>query len=288
MSILLFCVGTIAFLAGVAMAAYGLPVSEFSFGNTLISAGASTAVGGLIVIGLGAVVAKLNHISDSLSSQVPPRSGRPLDLYEPASGSPVAGRIPFPSKPKPAPNPREPQVAAQGPGGPPVEEKAPQSFAPTFAPILPNPDESPTVDDEAALSPQRADLEETPALPPEPPPMPQPPFAPAQSRQHGTYFDSMWPPESREPKTSAAREDDRRESALEPPAPEEEEYVSPAEAPPYPASEMRAVAILKSGVVDGMGYTLYVDGSIEAEMPQGTLRFASINELRSHLEKSAD
>ena len=35
-----------------------------------------------------------------------------------------------------------------------------------------------------------------------------------------------------------------------------------------------------------MGYTLYVDGSIEAELPQGTLRFASINELRSHLEKN--
>ena len=34
-----------------------------------------------------------------------------------------------------------------------------------------------------------------------------------------------------------------------------------------------------------MGYTLYVDGSIEAELPQGTLRFASINELRSHLAK---
>jgi hypothetical protein len=49
----------------------------------------------------------------------------------------------------------------------------------------------------------------------------------------------------------------------------------------------RAVAILKSGVVDGMGYTLYVDGSIEAELPQGTLRFASINELRSHLEKTS-
>jgi hypothetical protein len=36
-----------------------------------------------------------------------------------------------------------------------------------------------------------------------------------------------------------------------------------------------------------MAYTLYVDGSIEAELPQGTLRFASIEELRSHLEKNA-
>lgn len=49
----------------------------------------------------------------------------------------------------------------------------------------------------------------------------------------------------------------------------------------------RAVAILKSGIVDGMGYTLYVDGSIEAELPQGTLRFASINELRSHIAKNS-
>jgi len=56
---------------------------------------------------------------------------------------------------------------------------------------------------------------------------------------------------------------------------------------PKAPGEPRAIAILKSGVVDGMGYTLYVDGSIEAELPQGTLRFASIGELREHLEKSS-
>jgi hypothetical protein len=36
-----------------------------------------------------------------------------------------------------------------------------------------------------------------------------------------------------------------------------------------------------------MAYTLYVDGSIEAELPQGTVRFASVDALRAHLEKSA-
>ena len=56
---------------------------------------------------------------------------------------------------------------------------------------------------------------------------------------------------------------------------------------PRAEAEPRPVAILKSGVIDGMGYTLYVDGSIEAELPQGTLRFSSINELRDHLSKSA-
>lgn len=60
----------------------------------------------------------------------------------------------------------------------------------------------------------------------------------------------------------------------------------PAAPPATEEDAPRAAAILKSGVVDGMGYTLYVDGSIEAELRQGTLRFASIDELRSHLEKS--
>jgi hypothetical protein len=88
----------------------------------------------------------------------------------------------------------------------------------------------------------------------------------------------MWPAEARAPKANVS--DDAKPS----PAPAREAF--PA-APKPEAQKPRAVAILKSGVVDGMGYTLYVDGSIEAELPQGTLRFASINELRSHLEKNS-
>lgn len=219
------------------------------------------------------------------------------------------------------PQPLEPRVIAPAPGEP-IEEQAAQSFAPTFAPTLRNPDEPPMTveEEEVSLSPQHpmaaprpavADLGE-PARPAPPvesdesetaetrheptldagwraplPPRPQP--APAQTRQHGTYFDTMWPPETRAPRTPAASEA-KPEPELDLPPPEE--AVAPApheepEAPLYAASEPRAVAILKSGVVDGMGYTLYVDGSIEAELPQGTLRFASINELRSHLEKNS-
>ena len=48
-----------------------------------------------------------------------------------------------------------------------------------------------------------------------------------------------------------------------------------------------SVSILKSGVVDGMPYTLYSDGSIEAQLPKGTLRFGSVNELRDYIEQSA-
>jgi hypothetical protein len=34
-----------------------------------------------------------------------------------------------------------------------------------------------------------------------------------------------------------------------------------------------------------MAYTLYTDGSIEAQLAQGTVRFASIEDLRIHLEQ---
>ncbi|MCK0196382.1 hypothetical protein MWN34_05580 [Ancylobacter sp. 6x-1] len=42
-------------------------------------------------------------------------------------------------------------------------------------------------------------------------------------------------------------------------------------------------AILKSGIIAGMAYTLYADGSIEAELPDGVIRFSSIQELRDHV-----
>jgi hypothetical protein len=49
----------------------------------------------------------------------------------------------------------------------------------------------------------------------------------------------------------------------------------------------RSATILKSGVVDGMAYTLYADGSIEATLPHGTVRFGSIAELRAHIETNS-
>jgi hypothetical protein len=75
------------------------------------------------------------------------------------------------------------------------------------------------------------------------------------------------------------------------PAVEPEQSIEPVrdipEAVGTVAADEGAVSVLKSGVVDGMAYTLFSDGSIEAELPQGTLRFGSITELRNHIEQSA-
>ncbi len=324
MSGLLFGVGAIAVMVGVAMVGFGIPINEFSFGNTLIGAGTTALVGGLIIIGLGAAVAQLQRIAELLATRAPIRSSRPLDMFEAPAGAraaPAPGRIPFPPKPKFDPGIYEPQpgMSAAAPADMPVEERPTRSFAPT----LRNPEEPPvTVEDEVSLSPQQSMAAPTPtaaylgepARPaPTPPPYgnngsgmaenrheptldagwrsPQPPAAPAQTRQpHTAYFDAMWPAEAKPAKSPAGSEAkpepklDRspRETAAAP-----AKHAEPEAPKQRSAGAPRAVAILKSGVVDGMGYTLYVDGSIEAELPQGTLRFASINELRSHLEKNA-
>jgi hypothetical protein len=323
MSGLLFGVGAFAVVAGAVMIGFGIPINEFSFGNTLIISGTTTAVAGLIVIGLGMVVVQLKRLSEALAARAPIRSSRPLEMFEPAAGSRAApGQVPFPPKPKSDAGIREPHLADPGtgsstPGDLPVNKVPAHSFAPT----LRNPDESPvTVEDEVSLSPQHpmsipapaaADLENEiaenrqedrhksrheptldggwrSALPP---------AAPAQTRQPQTaYFDAMWPDEAKSAKSPVDKspldtdiKPYERKFDLPPreSAADSARRAEPETPKPRQGNEPRAVAILKSGVVDGMGYTLYVDGSIEAELPQGTLRFASINELRSHLENNA-
>jgi hypothetical protein len=95
-------------------------------------------------------------------------------------------------------------------------------------------------------------------------------------------FEEAWPESER------ARADLGARRTRTGPAPGDPgEAATPPERPAItvPAAETPQVTVLKSGVVDGMAYSLYSDGSIEAQMPEGMMRFASIDELRSHLEQ---
>jgi hypothetical protein len=49
------------------------------------------------------------------------------------------------------------------------------------------------------------------------------------------------------------------------------------------ANGTQEATVYKSGVIDGMAYTLFMDGSIEAELPQGKVKFASVDELQTYL-----
>ena len=115
MSVLLFIIGAIATMAGVGMVGYGIPINEFSFGNTLIVAGTTAAVGGLILIGIAAAVGQLRRIGETLATRTPVRSSRPLEMFEPAAGSravPMPGQVPFPARPKSEAGVREPPLMA--------------------------------------------------------------------------------------------------------------------------------------------------------------------------------
>lgn len=304
MSVMLFIAGAIAIMAGATLIGFGIPINEFSFGNTLILAGAIVFMGGLVILALATLSSHLHRILEALTVRPALRQGKPMEPLDHAAmrtPAPAPARVPFPPKPKAEPKSVEMR---------PAHEDEPSTEAPTadaglsFPPTLPNPDEAP-----AAGATQPAG--EEPGMPPKSEPADAgwrapPPFPPMRAPQT-SFFETMWPAskprQAESPMASEPKSDFRFEPRPEPksefhvePQPEiqsepaeHEPPIVPAHEPEAPRpesiSEKRGIAVLKAGVVDGMGYTLYVDGSIEAELPQGTLHFASINELRAHLEK---
>lgn len=71
--------------------------------------------------------------------------------------------------------------------------------------------------------------------------------------------------------------------AAAPPTPKPPAPLRPPPKPAAPAVTTPEATVYKSGVIDGMAYTLFMDGSIEAELPQGKVRFASVDELQKYL-----
>ena len=101
MPVLLFGIGVFALFAGLVMVGFGIPINEFSFGNTLISAGTTAVVGGLIIIGLGVVAGQIRRVVEALAVQPLARFAQPMDAHEnPASARSAIpqGRVPFPTR----------------------------------------------------------------------------------------------------------------------------------------------------------------------------------------------
>jgi hypothetical protein len=113
------------------------------------------------------------------------------------------------------------------------------------------------------------------------------PAPPPQTEPEGGLFAMLRPADSAAGKAADAEPMDHEEKADSEEAPKEESRPPATEEKEEAPAEPHAVSILKSGVVDGMAYTLYSDGSIEAELPQGTVRFASIAELRAYLDSAS-
>jgi len=279
MIIVLLVTGIAVLVAGLAAIGFGIQVKEFTLGNTLILSGVISACSGLITLGLAVVVRELTAIAWRLGSADQPeaargRSERPATIFpdpepaeEPARGGPLFLRDQSALETGTAALPWQEEVVRDrtrprgAPPSPPPAEVVPEAKPrrDLFA-SLPRKERDRSGGRSSDLS--ATDLDATsPAAQISAPPEPVPP----------SPFEDAWPPP--EPfRSDSFRRSARRSSAF-------------SSAAPAGADDRPQVTILKSGVVDGMAYSLYSDGSIEAQLPEGMMRFGSIGELRAHLDR---
>jgi len=283
MMAVLLGVGIGLLLAGLAALGYGVLIKDFSFGNALIVSGAVAACSGLIMFGLWVVARELQDVARRLGAGIAvapqiglapepavapavPRGqgGDMFSLDQPSGEHPAAGEPSPPAWPAGSQTP-EPSSAPPPDEGPPPKPRRNLMFssssrkereraaARSSEPLAPD-----------LLSP---DLRPPPSEAPPAPEMAEPPRA---------TFEDAWPKPER---ARSGEAPPPRRSRMPLAA---TDGSAPPAAPREPAPQ---VTVLKSGVVDGMAYSLYSDGSIEAQMPEGMMRFASIDELRAHLDQ---
>ncbi|UFZ08296.1 hypothetical protein LQG66_10875 [Bradyrhizobium ontarionense] len=287
--------GALAVLAGLGAIAYGIPFKEFSVGSTMILSGTISVCSGLILFGLSAVLGELKMLSHRLR----PRAGtesdvRPLQL-------PASHRAEL----EPPPVPPSEDLWREG-GSPRSRPRMPDLSAPLSS-TLRNAEPEPAADEPAAepadrpkrnllfastsrRERERADKRSAEAPVPDfrSPPLSEPPPVPLDepaAAESAPRFGDGWPRPERARTPDPSRPPFPRRFARAAPTFVEPE---PAPAAEEPVPDAPAASIIKSGVVDGMAYSLYSDGSIEAQMPEGMMRFASIDQLRTHLEGGPD
>lgn len=272
MTVALLVAGIVAVGAGLLAVLFGIPVKEFSFGNTLILVGVVGLCTGMLLMGLSAVLAELKLIARRLG---------------PAVSGEVRVRPVLPAAMAPAGAASEPTLSPPT-ATPWQEDAAAQQRQPTeTAPAPETPPETPRrrnllFESTSRRERERAEAKAAEGAAPDSRPAPAAP-EPATPAPPAS-FDDAWPKSERgrPPDVSVERRPPRTPSTLAEPAaaPAPERPVAPPR-----SEEQPAVTVLKSGVVDGMAYSLYSDGSIEAQMPEGMMRFASIDELRAHLDQ---
>jgi hypothetical protein len=292
----LLIAGIGAVLAGIVAIVVGLPVKEFSFGNTIILAGVVGICTGIIVLALAVVVSELKIIARRLAGQrsLAETRSRPVPAGAPPA-HPDAGEDEFLfSRDQGAPDEAD-AIETTTPGSLPWRgEAAPrgrQDAAPEGAESTPAAKPRRNLMFSSSSRKERERAQGRAADPSSPEFRPAPPVAPPVPELDETppaTFDDAWPkPERMSERSRAELPAPRRGRAAPPTLAETDPPAGAADrqAPPVRNLDEPSVTVLKSGVVDGMAYSLYSDGSIEAEMPEGMMRFASIDELRAHLDQ---
>jgi hypothetical protein len=299
MYVFLVFLGAVTTAAGLALVT---SVASGAFDAESVTPGMIAAVGGLLLVGLGLTVRALQRIERALEM-------RPM-LHPARTAAAAAERtdgpdpVPFPARPKPDSAARAASPAVSTAPTPAAEDAALERLREKF-PTLVRLENAPAVEeaDVSLLPPASAGTQgngsgtvngaavarTNGAVPAKPAPT-NARVSASSARPKGSMFDAFWP---KVPRPRKDGEEAPARSPAPPPAAEltDENEVTAVEAPPAieePAASAPApVSVLKSGVVEGRAYTLYSDGSIEAQFPQGMMRFGSIAELRNHIESSS-
>ena len=275
--IVLLAAGIGVSVLGLLAVGFGIPISDTSFGNALLIAGVVVFCTGLILIGMWLAARELMGavrvgVGQAARAGTGPRPSAPPPLVV-AAGSPP-------------PRPHTDDPAAAGSPPPWADEVAtrnkPRAAAPEIEPaeLEPPPAPPPPPDRPARrnllFATKRRDKEDTLVAVPT-----------ALEAEPKVSFENAWPNPSRangaaerhEPVVPPPGGDETNGAQVEVPAASEAVIPPPEALPP-------GVTVLRSGNVDGMAYTLYSDGSIEAQFAgESPIRFASFAALKAHVEQ---
>jgi hypothetical protein len=301
MVFLLSLLSFVAVAAGVFALGLGIPIRETWFGAALLIAGSVAVTGGFILVGLAAAVGQLRQVAQGFKAPMSgmPRPVRPLERRDEeriedderrmvprmrmpvALGTDAGDMIDAPGTRerwrKPGqeewllramaeiePTPRHADAAPAPIDYHPGDFRRPSNSWPHSAITLP---------------PDRSESDTR---------------RPSAGSSHHVFskeiVETIWSSEHRNPEEGP----EQRAEPLPEPGKRSAEPKSPPLSPAQAAAaapmrpvpvETRPLPILKSGVIKQMPYTLFTDGSIETKMPEGVMRFASIEEFLRHLEK---
>ncbi len=280
-------------LGGIALAVLGLLIAiagmpdraaGLGLGSDLIQSGAAVFVGGLIVAALGQVLKALRDVADRVEE-----AGFGISAPRPALNDTLSeAPMPLPRAARNASAPAQARETAEGPpmqpGREPRSPRGPQPAPRTerAAPEAPlaqrQPQQRPArragTEFDAAQEPEFADdyQNETPGG------RPAPRWMRAQTEANNPQAAAGTVPHQ------ASREN--RAVPTYPPAEEPAPRRRAAPAPEPETFEQSEPTVVRSGIIAGMAYTLYSDRSIEAELPAGTVRFGSIEELQEHVKRA--
>jgi hypothetical protein len=300
MPIVLLLLGVVTTAAGLLLVGSGLSPRDGTFQTELLTPGSIAAVGGLLLIAFGLAVREVRRIERVLAARPDVRLPRADDAallaaYGAAPPTPALAQTRPESPPLPAaplaPEPQADQAVIERlrgkiPSIPRVENGRLAETADVSHALR----ETAGLDEgiaeikgvaavaraaNGAASPMRSipriDLKSRPAAAPD--------------KGKVSVFNTFWPSGPRRDKEAGPGQLAASAPSL---SQEPRAAVEPAQtvAASAAAQVSAQVSVLKSGVVEGMAYTLYSDGSIEAQLPQGTLRFGSISALRNHIENT--